>query len=366
MKDDFIIIGAGVIGLSMAVRLLEEGASVSLLERTSVGSEASWAGGGILSPLCPWEYPESVTRLAMYSMACYPEWVAAVNAATGIDPEYHACGLLVLPPYDLAAATHWCSAHSVPFILQPAQQALLLAQVAQVRNPRLLQALHERVKQLNGTILEHCEVKQLRAANRRITTLWTSQGQLSASRYILTAGAWSRQVLGEFALNLKIKPIRGQMLLYKFPARPIQSIVLQKDLYLIPRRDGHVLIGSTTEDVGFNKQTTLAAKEKLSAWARNLLPDLDAMPLLKHWSGLRPAADNNVPSIGAHPRLSNLFINSGHFRYGVTMAPGSTEILLNEILERAQPFSTLPYQQGWNAHDEVFTSENQSQSNSNG
>ena len=368
MEHDFIVIGAGIIGLSTAVRLLEEGASVTLLDRQAIGREASWAGGGILSPLCPWDYPNTVTQLACYSMSLYPKWTAALSVNTGIEPEYHPTGLLILSPYDLEAAINWCSTYTMAFKQLPfsypanlkswhlssnkagrkqADKALHLPEIAQVRNPRLLRALHERIKQLGGNIIEYCEVQKLSITNQQVDTLLTSKGKLSASQYILAAGAWSRQVLGEFALNLKLKPIRGQMLLYKFPVAPMQSIVLQKDLYLIPRQDGHILIGSTTEDVGFDKRTTRTAKDDLLGWAKNLLPELDAMPLLRHWSGLRPATCNNTPIIGPHPCVKNLYINSGHFRYGVTMAPGSAEILLNELLRRAQPFDILPYQEGW-------------------
>ncbi len=367
MECDCIVIGSGIIGLSTAIRLLEEGASVTLLERRKAGYEASWAGGGILSPLPPWNYPDTVTRLATYSMSRYPEWVATLHTTTGIDPEYQLCGLLVLPPYDLEAATRWCSSHTVSlkrqlfsystgagsagitgYISRPADQALFLPSVAQVRNPYLLQALYKRVKQLKGNIIEYCEVQKLNITNQKIDTLQTSCGKFSAAQYILATGAWSRQVLGEHGLNLEIRPIRGQMLLYKFPVIPLQSVVLQQDLYLIPRLDGHLLIGSTTEDAGFDKRTTQSARDRLINWATNLLPGVDTMPLLKHWSGLRPATPDNIPVIGLHPFLKNLYLNSGHFRYGMTMAPASAEILVNEILNRAQPFDVTPYYQGRN------------------
>lgn len=365
--SDFIVIGAGIIGLATALRLLEEGASVTLLERHKAGCEASWAGGGILSPLCPWNYPDTVNRLVAFSTSLYPEWTAALSAATGINPEYHVCGLLALPPYDLDEAVSWCAAHAAPLTYQifplpthartpgiydctqqQADQALLLPDVAQVRNPRLSQALCKRVKQLGGNIIEHCEVQKLNATRQEVRSIRVPHKNLSADRYILSAGAWSRNILGEYALNVEIKPIRGQILLYKFPEKPLHSVVLQQDLYLIPRRDGHLLVGSTTEDVGFDKRITLEAKDKLSKWAGKILPKLSNMLPLRHWSGLRPATPGNIPVIGAHPFLKNLYVNSGHFRYGVTMALGSAEILTNEIMQRAQPFDTTPYQQGWN------------------
>jgi glycine oxidase len=133
------------------------------------------------------------------------------------------------------------------------------------------------------------------------------------------------------------------MLLFKFDAPPLPHIVLQQGMYLIPRRDGHLLVGSTLEDVGFDKSTTNAARDMLLQRASVLLPALQSMPVVKHWAGLRPGSPDNIPAIGQHPRLENLYINSGHFRYGVTMAPASVEILLNKINGKLQPFDVSPY-----------------------
>lgn len=365
MVSDFIVIGAGIIGLSTALRLLEEGASVTLLDRRKAGCEASWAGGGILSPLYPWNYSDSVTRLAAFSISRYPEWTTALHIATDIDPEYQICGLVILPPYDPKVAINWCSTHAIPLIYLSSSyhsesswahindkrantQALFLPEIAQVRNPYLLQALYKRIRQLGGTIIEYCEVHELEIFDQKVRAIRTTLAEkFSANQYILSAGAWSRKILGRYALNLTIKPICGQMLLYKLVENPLHSIVLQQDLYLIPRRDGHLLVGSTIEDIGFDKHITLNAKNRLSNWAEKILPQLKNTPPLKHWSGLRPAAPGNIPIIGPHPFLENLYINSGHFRYGVTMAPGSAEILVNNILKHTQPFDITPYQTGW-------------------
>ncbi len=367
MNQDFIVIGAGIIGLATAERLLAQGAAVTILERGTVGQESSWAGGGVLSPLCPWNYPDEVTRLTSYSASLFAAWVHSLHAASGIDPEYEMSGMLVLPPFDAHAAQQWCVAHEVkveknfsaPSATVPSfptigrdvweqGDALLLPEVAQVRNPRLLRALHSRVKALGGHIIEQCAVHDIVTGGSRVQTLTTACGTFSAAQgYIVTAGAWSKQVLGQHALNLNIKPMRGQMLLFRFATAPLRPILLQDDLYLIYRRDGHLLIGSTLEDVGFNKQTTIAARNDLLERAQRLVPALGNMPLMQHWAGLRPASPHNIPTIGRHPQLDNLYINSGHFRYGVTMAPASASILLNEITGMPQPFDVAPYQAGW-------------------
>ena len=314
---------------------------MTLVECGAVGRESSWAGGGILSPLCPWDYSSEVTRLTSRSADQYPGWISALHTATGIDPEYEQSGMMVLPPFDKVIARQWCEEHRVR--LDTTSNGLLLPDIAQVRNPRLVQALRKQVEMLGGRIVEQCEVQSIEADTDMVKHLVTSQGEFSADRYIVTAGAWSKQLLGKHALQLDIKPIRGQMLLFKFDVPPLRHILLQDGMYLIPRRDGHLLVGSTLEDVGFDKSTTLEARDSLWRRAQALLPALAEMKLVKHWSGLRPASPGNIPTIGRHPQLGNLYVNSGHFRYGVTMAPASVEILLNELNGTTQPFDVSPY-----------------------
>ncbi len=341
MQNKFIVIGAGALGLATAEALLRQGAAVTIFERGSVGQESSWAGGGILSPLCPWDYPDEVNRLALRGAALFGDWAEGLRQTTGIDPEYQRCGMLVLPPFDQAHAEVWCVAHGVK--MEERSDALFLPDVAQVRNPRLLQALRARVVQLGGRVVEQCEVKEIVTEAGRVKYLATTQGDFSADTYIVTAGAWSKVLLGEHALSLDVKPIRGQMLLFKFDTPPLSHIVLQKDLYLIPRRDGHLLVGSTLEDVGFDKSTTDEACAMLLRRAVALLPTLHDLPIVKHWAGLRPASPGNIPTIGRHSHLQNLYINSGHFRYGITMAPASAEVLLNELNRTPQPFDVSVY-----------------------
>jgi glycine oxidase len=355
MQADFLIIGGGVIGLTSAQVLLQGGYRVTLLERGAVGQEASWAGGGILSPLCPWDYQEAVTRLAQRGMNMFSEAAAALHASTGIDPEYQRSGILVLPPYQAELATQWCAQHQLALLhvdiadYLPGQlhdqhgAALLLPEVAQVRNPRLLQALRKRVEMLGGGILEQHEVKKFEIAGERVVALQTSHGKFSANAYIVAAGAWSKTLLGEHALNMDIRPIRGQILLFKFDTPPFQQILLKENLYFIPRRDGHVLVGSTLEDVGFDKSITIEARNNLLQAVRDIFPGWrDQMPV-RHWAGFRPGSPDNIPTIGRHPRLTNLYANSGHFRYGVTMSLASAELLFNEIEDKPQPFSIEEY-----------------------
>jgi glycine oxidase len=351
MQTDFLIVGGGAVGLASARILLQSGYRVTLVERGEVGREASWAGGGILSPLCPWDYREPVTRLALRGMAMFGDAATALHAATGIDPEYQRSGMLVVPPFQSGLAAQWCAQHS--FALQQVNLAdylpgmrgagMLLPDVAQVRNPRLMHALRKQVEMLGGTILEQHEVQKFETAGERVVALQTSQGRLTADAYIVAAGAWSRMLLGEHALSIDIRPIRGQILLFKFDAPPFRQILLRENLYLIPRRDGHVLVGSTLEDAGFDKSITASARDDLLSRVRELFPDWRGSEPVQQWAGFRPGSPDNIPTIGRHPVLANLYVNSGHFRYGVTMAFASAELLRNEIEGKPQPFGVEAY-----------------------
>jgi glycine oxidase len=222
---------------------------------------------------------------------------------------------------------------------------LLMPDIAQVRNPRLLQALRSHVEMLGGVILEDHEVQQFDIENDRVSGLQTTQGRLCADNYLVTAGAWSKVLLGEYAMGMNVHPIRGQILLFKFDALPFEHILLQGNLYFIPRRDGHVLVGSTLEEAGFDKSTTEEAKITLLHRIAALFPNWPAP--VRHWAGLRPASPGNVPTIGRHPNLANLYANCGHFRYGVTMSVACAGLLLAEIEGRPHPLATDEYR--WSA-----------------
>lgn len=338
---DILIVGGGVIGLGSALELARSGASVTVLERGVCGGESSWAGGGILSPLLPWDYSSAVTDLTQLSCRLFPEWVARIADMSGIDPEYRVSGMRVLPPFDAERAVQWCAGNGVRLELDG--EALWLPDVAQVRNPRLIKALRRALERMGVRIMERVEVTGIVVTEDRVERLDTTAGSFSAEHYVVAAGAWSKRLLGKQGVQLDIKPVRGQMLLYRAKPGMLPHIILQNGTYLIPRDDGHILVGSTLEDVGFDKSTTEEARVVLHARALGMLPQLAQAEFVKHWAGLRPAAPDNIPIIARHPQLENLYLNSGHFRYGVTMAPASAQILANHLFNRKQPFDVSNY-----------------------
>ncbi len=342
MSERIVVIGAGAIGCLSALELSRRGRQVTLVERGVLGGEASWAGGGILFPLLPWEYPEPVNRLALAGAARYPALCADLRDATGIDPQFQTCGMLALADFGGEAALRWCREHGVAG--ERRGDALWLPQVGQVRNPRLLQALRVHLQAQGLRILEQVELAPLRATGGRLTHWETTDGRrIGADAFVLTAGAWSRGLLMPHALRLRHKPMRGQMLLYKLTAPLLGHILYQDDFYLIQRCDGHLLAGSTVEDVGFDKSTTPEAAARLHARAGGLLPALRDLAPVRHWSGLRPGSPDNVPVIARHPEFDNLYLNTGHFRYGVTMAPASAEILARLVCAETPGEGDLAY-----------------------
>jgi glycine oxidase len=336
--SDVLIVGGGAAGCLTAIKLAQQGASVTLVERGALGMESTWAGGGILFPLLPWNYREEVNQLALAGARLYPALAESLRQTTCIDPEYTISGMLVLPgtaaATDFAPALAWCEQHQLRAELRDHQ--LWLPDVAQARNSRLVKALRRALELHQVTIREQTEIARLVVQADRVSALETSRGELlQADQVVITAGAWSKNLLGQHAPAVELKPMRGQMLLYQLPAGTLGHIMFRDDFYLIPRRDGHILAGSTVEDVGFDKSTTPQAAADLQRKAAECLPQLRHATPIKHWSGLRPGSPDNIPLIGRHATLQNLWLNTGHFRYGVTMAPASAEILVGLMQQSA-------------------------------
>ena len=360
-RADIIIIGGGVSGLMSARELALSGAHVVLLDRQSLARESSWAGGGILSPLKPWRAAEPITTLCRWSQAAYPHLAQALQESTGLDPEWLPSGLLFNDCDELAEATQWAEAQGIRFErlsagavagLEPGLRAspdstpLLFPDVGQVRNPRLLRALREDLAQRGVELLEHHPVDQIRVERGRVAGLVSRQESLSAEAYVLAAGAWSGLLARNAGLaDLPVGPVKGEMLIFDSPPGLLKRIVLDKGRYLIPRKDGKILAGSTVENAQFNKSTSMAAGDALREFACGLLPALRRFPIEKHWAGLRPGSPEGIPFIGPHPQLANLFLNCGHYRNGFVMAPASARLLADHILKRpaiVSPDAYLP------------------------
>lgn len=350
--------GGGVIGLLSAYLLACAGRRVVLLDRASVGSEASWAGGGIVSPLYPWRYSQAVTALAHWSQDYYPGFGERLLADTGVDPEVHVTGLYWLDLDDQAEALAWAQRQGrplhevsveaayaqVPVLGDGYKRAIHMSGVANVRNPRLVKALRSALQGLpNVTLREHSPVLQFVRDGARVTGVVTAEGEMLAEQVVVAAGAWSGEVLRNLGLALPVEPVKGQMILFKCAEDFLPSMVLAGGRYAIPRRDGHILVGSTLEHAGFDKTPTDEAAASLRASAESLLPALRDAEVVGHWAGLRPGSPEGIPFIGEVPEHPGLWLNCGHYRNGLVLAPASCQLLTDLMLGQQPIIDPAPY-----------------------
>ncbi|SDR79318.1 glycine oxidase [Halopseudomonas xinjiangensis] len=356
--QEIIIVGGGIMGCLTALNLLEAGIRVTLLERQRAGREASWAGGGIVSPLYPWRYGKPVQVLASWSQGYYPRLAEELKQQTGIDPEVSSCGLMWLDHAEQEQALAWAASQAqplrrvdssfiyrqVPELAPGYQSALWQDDLANVRNPRLMAALLKRLNaDPNFSLVEQCPADELIITGGRVGGVRGGGRSFHAEKVVIAAGAWSGEWLGTLGYELPVQPVKGQMQLYRCMPGWLPSMVLFEGRYAIPRRDGHVLIGSTLEHTGFDASTTVEAFASLRQSALQLLPGLAAQQPVGQWAGLRPGSPDGVPFIGEVPGLSGLWLNAGHYRNGLVLAPASCRLVADLISGRQPAIDPAPY-----------------------
>jgi glycine oxidase len=333
MTKKVAVIGGGIVGCITSLFLIEKGYEVTLLDQSAIGQEASWAGAGILSPLLPWNYQDAVNNLCFGSADFYHQLSEILKKDTGIDSEWIESGMLIYDINDKENAIRWCQKNDIEIQQVQIEKTpyLFLPHVAQIRNPRLLKALKIFLIKKNVVMMEHQKVSPIIDSNNFIRCLQTeSDLNLEADYYVVASGAWSSYVLNEIDIP-KIKPIRGQLIQYPAIQEKLPYIIYKDDFYLVQRQDGVILAGSTKEDVGFDKGITDEARHSLQQKAEHLMPALKNYSIENQWSGLRTGSEGNVPMIEKHHRYNNVYLNIGHYRYGLTMAPKAARIISDLI-----------------------------------
>jgi glycine oxidase len=355
---DTLIIGAGAIGLSLAYELASRGEKVGIVERADVGRESSWAGAGIVPP-APTDADASPSQqLAALSARLHPEWHDRLKAETGVENGYRRCGALYLAHDENSErqleeeAAGWRAAgvrHEIVDLprvaeLEPnlalagVRRAYHLADEAQLRNPWHVRALEAACAARGVVTKVRAPVEDFVVRDGSVVEARTAVGSIAAAKFCLTAGAWSGDLAAKLGLRPAVKPIRGQIVLLN-PEQPVvRGIVYAGNHfrhYFVARDDGRVLVGSTEEDVGFDKRTTAAVAHELLDFAIRLAPSLAGAQIEQSWAGLRPFSADGLPYLGRAPSLKNFYIAAGHYRWGLALSP-ATAVVMAQLM-RGEP-----------------------------
>jgi glycine oxidase len=345
MAVDVVIVGGGVVGLAVADQLARDGCRVTLVERGACGHEASWAGAGIIEP-CSWHRTDDLARIHTDAVLAFEDFAVSIRERSGIDPQFMRCGALRLIRDDnrmkmarrevevvgdrltpegeaiVSTLTPEQARALEPHLITDMLGAQLCRLSAQVRNPRLVQGL-QRCCELGGvTIKAATAVVGLLKNGSRVIGVRTQHEDIEAAKTIICAGAWSSQIDPALEQHIPVYPVRGQMLLLRMAPSPLKRIVMEGNFYLVPRLDGHILVGSTEEhDAGFNARTNVQGIAGLSAQALEFVGALAGASIAQSWAGLRPGTLDRRPYMGPIPDLDNCLACTGHFRTGLTTAP---------------------------------------------
>jgi glycine oxidase len=342
---DVIVVGGGIIGLSLARELRKQGAAVLVVERGEPGREASYAAGGMLAN-CGDETPNVLQPLATASAEMYPEFVHELEDESGINVDLRAHGTLLFPaPGRSADRIEGATPLSVPLHdLEPALTSSGRTPVFLKERsvcPRaltkavLLAAKHRGVDVSSGTTVDSVDV-----SGGRVVGVITGKTAYRASAVVNCAGAWAGHIR---PLEVPARPVKGQMVCYAMPQKELlRHVVRSPKIYLIPRSDGRLLAGATVEDAGFDKRTVPETILELRRAAVAMLPALEQARLLEDWAGLRPGTPDNLPILGG-TSMPGYFVATGHFRDGILLAPVTARIITEVISGGSCAYDLAPF-----------------------
>src|SRR3990172_3263138 len=362
---DIVIVGGGVIGLSIA-RALGTRASrdILLLERSSLGAEASFAAAGMLAPQAEADNSDPFFTLACRSRDMYKDFCSALLEETGIDVELDTTGTLYLAlnekdvkeneeryrwqtraglPVDKLTAA--AARQLEPCISEDVHMALRFPQDGQVENRRLVSALTASAQKHGVRIETSVTVQSIRCTGDRVAGVETSRGFVDTRNIIVAAGAWTSFLSPDKALpQIRIEPIRGQMICFDCKPPIAQHVIYTRRGYLVPRRDGRLLAGSTSEASGFDKRVTAAGMHSILSAALEISSRTAQLSFTDSWAGLPPRAPDGLPVLGPCAEIRGLFYATGHYRNGILLAPITGELIAQAITESSvstlmEPFS---------------------------
>jgi glycine oxidase len=337
---DVIIIGGGIIGLSLSIALRKRGATVLVVERGEPGREASHAAGGMLVD-CPLETPSVLQPLATASARMYPEFAHELEVESGMKVDLRDQGtILFLSPQHAERDAAFVVSHPLPGTLTELEAALVARQSPILYwkersvDPRALTAAAwKTAKQRSVDFSSGDEVVAVTLTGGRATGVQTVKTAFHAAKVVNCAGAWSGKIAPH---AFPTRPVKGQMLCLVMPSRNlIKHVVRSPEAYLIPRSDGRLLVGATVEEAGFDKRTDLATIQRLHRAAIALVPKLADAKILEDWAGLRPGTPDALPILG-QTQTPGYFVATGHFRDGILLAPSTADVMA-AIIEGRKP-----------------------------
>lgn len=337
-----LIVGGGIIGLSLGWELARQGCAVRICERGKTGREASWAAAGMLSALAEVHFEEQdLLRLGLESAALYPPWVEELEAASGLSVGYRTDGTLIvaLDRDDARDLEHrfqiqqhfdlrvrWLTgaeAREMEPLLSPRVTAgVWCLDDRHVDNRRLIDALILAFRKAGGELLEGAPVEAVEVRDGKALGTWVWGELLEADALVIAAGCWSGSIAGlpEVA-RPPVRPVKGQMVALRMTREtPLRNVVHAPDAYLVPKEDGRLFVGATCEEMGFDTQITAGGLYELLRGAWEAVPAVYDYPVVETWAGLRPASRDHAPILGRTP-IENLFVATGHFRKGILLAP---------------------------------------------
>ena len=344
---DVIIIGGGIIGLSLAIALRKRGATVLVVERGEPGREASHAAGGMLVD-CPLETPAVLQSLATASARMYPEFAYELEVESGRKVDLRDQGTILFPsPQHAARDAEFVAANPLPGHLAEIEPALagLNAPALYLKersvDPRALStAAWKTAKNRSVDFSSGDEVTTVTVSGDRAAGVKTTKTAFHAATVVNCAGAWSGQIEPH---AFPTRPVKGQMLCLLMPTRTLlKHVVRSPKVYVIPRSDGRLLVGATVEEAGFDKRTDLATIQRLHRAAVALVPKLADARILEDWAGLRPGTPDALPILGKTP-TPGYFVATGHFRDGILLAPITAEVMAAVIEGRKPEHDLAPF-----------------------
>ena len=398
-----IVVGGGVIGLSLAWELAERGHSVIVLESARVGRAASWAGAGILPPTAKHGTQDPYEQFRRMSHELHPQWAERLRTLTDIDNGFSRCGGVYLASTaaevaTLAANRWWWEEHGIehqawtmeqllqhePALMEgravagqaassqfsaapssaapssaapssaapssAAQTAIrsawFLPDECQIRNPYHLQALEAACRKSGVELIEQTAATRFESTSSGGVQVHTDRGSYQADQVCICSGAWARRMLQELGQASGIMPVRGQIILYGCDRPLLNSVVNEGHRYLVARRDGRLLAGSIEEEVGYVIETTEQGLAQIRSWAEGILPQLKNQPIEKTWAGLRPGSYDGFPYMGRVPGHEQLFLAAGHFRSGIHLSCATAVLMANEMEGIANPIDLHPFRVG--------------------